>query len=130
VPNEQDVYIARCLRVTAAATADGVLMRKLDKTHGLEVSARGKSVVFPIVTDDRMWKATTVEEAFYCVLIDARGWANASLEDVTISQLDATEKGEVALISRDLTAERLRIAQLSDVLGPDKLAELYNLAEL
>jgi hypothetical protein len=133
VPSEQDVYLSRCLRVSAAATAAGLEMRKAEKAHALEVSSsssHGQMVVFPIVTDDRTWKETTVEEAFYVVLLDARGWSNAKLDDVTVGALDPAEKYGVPLMKRDLMDERLRIAQLSDMVGADKLAELLALAEL
>ncbi len=132
VPSEQDAYLSRCLRVSAAATAAGLEMRKVEKAHALEVSSpsQGKSVVFPIVTDDGAWKQTTVEEAFYVVLLDARGWANAKLDDVTVGSLDPTEKFGVPIMKRDIMDERSRIAQLSDMVGADKLSELLALAEV
>jgi hypothetical protein len=129
---ERDTYVARCLRVASAAQTKGVSLKKLDKTHAVEVSREGKTITFPIVTDDRLWRETTVEEAFYAVLLDARGWAAADLSDaIVVSLTDDIEKSEVNLMKRDLADEQARIADLATLLGgPDALAALYATADL
>jgi hypothetical protein len=133
VSSARDVYLAKCRLLYAAASAGGLSFQKVDRPHALEVSGNGKSVVFPIVTDDRTWKQTTVEEAFYVVLLDAQGFSNASLDDLMVVSVQATEATEATaqpLMKRDLIDERLRIAQLNDLVGPDKLSELVVLAGL
>jgi hypothetical protein len=129
---ERDTYVARCLRVASAARANGVTLTKHEKQPILEVSSNGKSVQFPIVTDDRLWRQTTVEEAFYSVLVDARGWAAADLSDaIVVALTDDVEKGEVNLMKHDLDDERARMAELTAMLGgDDKLAALYTTADL
>jgi len=131
VPTGTDVFRARCLRVAAALSSAGLSLRKVDKQHAIEISAAGKSVVFPIVTDERDWKSTTVEEAFYAALVDAKAWSGANVSDITISTLDGDEKTEVPLVKRDLDDELGRVGALAELLGgKDKLTELYKLAEL
>jgi hypothetical protein len=129
---ERDTYVARCLRVAQAAQAKGLTLKKLGKTHAVEASNNGKTVTFPIVTDDRLWRETTVEEAFYSVLVDARGWEAADLGDtIVVSLTDDVEKAEVNLMKRDLADERGRMAQLTEMLGgPEALAALYATADL
>jgi hypothetical protein len=129
---ERDTYVARCLRVASAAGAKGVALKKLDKPFAIEVSKDGKKITFAIVTDARLWRETTVEEAFYSVLLDARGWAAADLSDAIVVPLtDDVEKGEINLMKRDLADERARMAELTQLLGgPDQLAALYETADL
>jgi hypothetical protein len=129
---ERDTYVARCLRVASLAVAKGVTLKKLDKPFAIEVSKDLKKITFAIVTDARLWRETTVEEAFYSVLLDARGWAAADLSDaIVVSLTDDVEQGEVNLIKRDLEDERARMAQLTELLGgPDQLAALYETADL
>lgn len=133
MPSDRDVYVSRCLRVAAAAGAAGLKLRKLS-TPALEVSGNGKSIAFPIVTDARTWRETTVEEAFYVVLVDARGWSSASstLNDpAALASLDDTEKTEIPLVHKDLDDELQRVKSLADMLGgEDKLSALYATAEL
>jgi hypothetical protein len=129
---ERDTYVARCLRVASAAAGKGVQLKKLDKTFAVEVSKAGETVTFPIVTDARLWRETSPEEAFYAVLLDARGWAAADLSDAIVVNLsDSAEKDEVSLMKRDLAEERARMAKLTDLLGgAAALAELYATADL
>jgi len=129
---ERDAYEGRCLRVAAAARQNGLTLTKVEKPHAIEVSRDGKSLQFPIVTDDRLWRETTVEEAFYSVLVDARGWAAADLTDAIVVQLaDDAEKAEVNLIKHDLEDERARIGELTTMLGGEpQLAALYATADL
>jgi len=129
---ERDTYVARCLRVASAAGSKGVALKKLDKTFAVEASKGGETVTFPIVTDARLWRETTVEEAFYSVLLDARGWAAANLSDaIVVSLTDSVESGEINLMKRDLADEQARMAKLTTLLGgADALAELYTTADL
>ncbi|GAC1530195.1 MAG: hypothetical protein NVS2B8_18190 [Vulcanimicrobiaceae bacterium] len=87
--NDRDAFYARCLRVTSVATAAGVTMRKSEGRGKptLSVSGNGKTVEFPIVTDDRAWRETSVEEAFYVVLLDAREWSGAHVDEASIATL-------------------------------------------
>ena len=132
--NEREAFYARCLRVASAANAAGATLRKSEgrAKPALEVSGNGKSVEFPIVTDDRAWKETTVEEAFYVVLVDARGWSSAQVDDKSVATLvDDTERAELPLIRKDLGEEIARIAVLADILGGRaKLEEIWATAEL
>ena len=129
---ERDTYVARCLRVAGAARASGVTLTKHDKPPSVEVSQGSQSVLFPIVTDDRLWRETTVEEAFYSVLVDARGWAGVDVNDtIVVSLTDDVEKSEMNLVKRDLGIERDRMAKLTAMLGgDDQLAALYTTADL
>jgi hypothetical protein len=129
---ERDAYVGRCLRVAAAARQTGLTLTKLDKPHAVAVSRNGQFLQFPIVTDDRLWRETTVEEAFYSVLVDARGWAAADLSDAIVVQLtDDVEKGEVNLIKHDLGDEQARMKELTTMLGGEtQLAALYATADL
>jgi len=134
VPSDRDVYVSRCLRVAAAAGAAGLTLRKL-KQPVVEVERGGKAVSFPIVTDERTWRDTTVEEAFYAALVDARSWsaASATLSNTTVlsSLVDETEKNQVPLVHKDLGDEIERVKGLTDLLGgEDELNSLYAAAEL
>jgi hypothetical protein len=133
VPSDRDVYVSRCLRVAAAAGAAGLTLRKL-KQPALEVARDGKAVSFPIVTDPRTWRDTTVEEAFYVVLVDARGWSAAKdtlNSPVALATLDETEKTEIPLMRKDLGDELDRVKTLAEMLGgEDKLDSLYATADL
>jgi hypothetical protein len=133
VPSDRDVYVSRCLRVAAAAGAAGLTLRKL-KTPVVEVARNGKAVSFPIVTDERTWRDTTVEEAFYAALVDARSWsaASATLNNTTVlSSLDDTEKSQMPLVRKDLVDELERVKNLTELLGgEEKLNSLYATAEL
>ena len=125
------MFVARCERVANAARANGLTLAKADKPPALEISRDGKSVSFPIVTDDRLWRQTTVEEAFYSVLVDARGWKSADLSDsIVVSLPDEVEKSEVSVMKRDLADENARMGALTEMLGgEDKLAALYSTAD-
>jgi hypothetical protein len=118
--------------VAAAARNKGLTLAKHDKPPSIVVSRDAKSVSFPIVTDDRLWRETTVEEAFYSVLIDARSWASVDLTDaIVVSLPDDVEKNEVSLIKHDQGVERERMATLTDMLGGEsELAALYATADL
>jgi hypothetical protein len=131
-PTERDTYVARCLRVAAAARTAGVDFKKHDKPPTIEVSRASKSVSFPIITDDRLWRETTVEEAFYSVLVDARGWAGVDLSDAIVVEMpDDVEKSEVSLIKHDQDIERERMASLAELLGGEQtLTALYATADL
>jgi hypothetical protein len=134
VPSDRDVYASRCLRVAAAAGAAGLTMRKL-KQPALEVARGGKAVAFPIVTDARTWRDTSVEEAFYVVLVDARSWSMASetisKASVVASLEDEVEKAEIPRVRQDLGDELERVKNLTEMLGgEDELNSLYATAEL
>ncbi|GAC1396798.1 MAG: hypothetical protein NVS1B2_13130 [Vulcanimicrobiaceae bacterium] len=132
--NDRDAFYARCLRVTSVATAAGVTMRKSEGRGKptLLVSGNGKTVEFPIVTDDRAWRETSVEEAFYVVLLDAREWSGAHVDEASIATLvDDVERAELPIIRKDLGEEIARVAVLADILGGRaKLEELWSTVEL
>lgn len=119
-PNDREVYYARCLRVASAAAARGVVLSKTDgRTEcSLLVAGHGERVEFPIVTDPKTWGETSVEEAFYSVLIDARGWSAANLDDASQATLvDDVERAELPMIRKDLSEELARIERLATMLG-------------
>jgi hypothetical protein len=134
VPTDRDVYISRCLRVAAEAQAAGLTMLKCGPLPTLKISRNGREVTFPIVTDTRTWRETTVEEAFYVVLVDAYGWTSASDSlgnDGVITSLDESEKNGLPVMRKDLGLELERIKSLADMLGGnDKLHALYATAEI
>lgn len=131
MPSDRERYVARCLRVSAAVQNRGVTLRKVTGQHALEIASAAGSVVFPIVTDERAWRETTIEEAFYVVLLDARGWSGAHVDDASVATLDDVESSEVPLIRRDLSDELARIGRLQQVLGgADRLNDLWETAEL
>ena len=120
VPNDRDVFAARALRVAAAATAHGATLTKSD-AHGaraLVVAGNGRTVEFPIVTDERTWRETTVEQAFYSVLVDAHGWSGAHVDAASLATLvDDVERDEMPRIRKDLTEELARVAVLGEIVG-------------
>ena len=130
--DDRSVFLARCARVAVAAQTGGLVLRKIDAPGPiLEIERAGKSVTFPIVTDERTWKETTPDEAFYAVLVDARGWESATFDDVALAAMDAAEQADLPTIKRDLSTELGRVDALADVLGgKDALRTLYNAAGL
>ena len=132
VSDDQSVFLSRCARVGAAATAAGATLRKADgKDPALEITRDGRSIVFPIVTDEVAWRKTSLEEALYAVLVDARGWAGATMDEAALAALDAAEKAQVPHIKSDLSTELGRVTALAEVLGgEDRLQELYTAAGL
>ncbi len=130
--SDQSLFTARCARVGSAAAALGATLAKSDEFGpALDIGCGGNTVTFPIVTDPDTWKDTTVDEALYAVLVDARGWSAATFDEVTIAALDAAEQAELPTIKRDLSLELGRLEQLADVLGgDDKLETLYSAAGL
>ena len=66
-----------CARVGEAARNAGLSLAKAASGHALVISKDGKSVSFPIVTDDRDWRETTPEEALYSVILDTNAWVSA-----------------------------------------------------
>jgi len=131
VPSDRDIFMSRCLRVSGLAQNLGVAVRKVDGRHELEISSARGSVVFPLVSDERDWRVTTVEEAFYAVLIDARAWGSVDVDGAAGAMSDDVEKSEIPLLRSDLSSERGRVAQLETVLGGrDKLQQLWDSAEL
>jgi len=120
LPTDRDVYDARCLRVAAVASARGIALSKGEHPgeHVLVVAANGTTVTFPIVTDDRTWRETSVEQAFYSVLVDARGWSAAHVDAASLATLvDDAEHGEMPFIRTDLTEALARIERLAQMLG-------------
>ncbi|GAC1348898.1 MAG: hypothetical protein NVSMB19_01320 [Vulcanimicrobiaceae bacterium] len=127
-PSARDAHDARCLRVASAANARGVTLAKSERRgeRALVVSGHGRSVGFPIVTDERTWRETSVEQAFYSVLVDARGWSSANVDDASLATIaDDVERDELPLIRTDLTEELARIGELAEIVGGR--AELENL---
>ncbi len=134
MPNDREAFYARSLRVAALASAAGVTLRKSDGRDRptLEVSGNGHSVVFPIVTDDRAWQKTSVEEAFYVVLLDAREWSGAHLDASSVATLvDERDNIDGPVIRKDLAEEIARVAVLAQIVGGrTKLEELWSTVEL
>jgi hypothetical protein len=109
-------------------------MKKCSPLPTLIVSSNGHSVTFPIVTDARTWRETTVEEAFYVVLVDAYGWTSAKdtlSNPVPLATLDETEKSEIPIMRKDLGLQMQRVQTLAEMLGgEDQLHSLYATAEI
>jgi len=60
------------------------------------------------------------------VLVDARGWSQARLDETSISALDPETQREAPLIKRDFASEMDRVKELVEVLGGDgQLQALY-----
>jgi hypothetical protein len=83
------------------------------------ISKDGKSVSFPIVTDDRDWRETSPEEALYAVILDTNAWASANTDPSMVASLqaDAVQKSEVPLIDTDRKADLDRLRELISVAG-------------
>lgn len=131
---ERDAFYARCLRVAAAAQSVGATLKKSGTRMRptLEIRGNGKSVEFPIVTDERAWRETSVEEALYVVLLDAREWSHAQVDEASIATIvDEVERAEVPLLRKNLGEELARIAILADIVGGRaKLEEMWSTVEL
>ena len=108
-----------CARVAEAARNAGLTLTKGTSDHSLVISKDGKSVSFPIVTDDRDWRQTAPEEALYAVILDTNAWAAAKTDPDTLAGLaaDATEKSQIPLIDTDRKADLDRLSELVDVAG-------------
>ncbi len=120
LPSERDVYDARCLRVASAAASQGVSFSKSDRRgkRSLEVSGNGRSIAFPIVTDERTWRETSVEQAFYSVLLDARSWSSAHVDAACLATFGADdERAEVPVIRTDFSERLARIEGLAAIVG-------------
>ena len=131
---ERDAFYARCLRVAATAVAAGATLKKSGtRTQPtLEISGNGECVEFAIVTDERAWRETSVEEALYVVLLDAREWSNADVDGASVATIvDDVERAELPLIRKDLGEEIARIAILAEIVGGRaKLEEMWSTVEL
>jgi len=84
------------------------------------------------VTDDRAWQKTSVEEAFYVVLLDAREWSGAHLDASSVATLvDERDNIDGPVIRKDLAEEIARVAVLAQIVGGrTKLEELWSTVEL
>jgi hypothetical protein len=108
-----------CARVGEAARNAGLTLAKAPTGHSLVISKDGKSVSFPIVTDDRDWRETSPEEALYAVILDTNAWASANTDPSMVASLqaDAVQKSEVPLIDTDRKADLDRLRELISVAG-------------
>ena len=84
------LFKTTCVRVGEAARVSGLTLTKAPKDHSLVISKDGKSVSFPIVTDDRDWRETTPEEALYAVILDTNAWVSAKTGPETLASCRAT----------------------------------------
>ena len=124
-------FETRCAGVAQAARNAGLSFAKAPKGHALVISGNGRELTFPIATDEADWRKTSPEAALYVVLLDAHGWASANLDDATLATLDATERGEVPLLRKDLGEEMGRVRDLAVMLGgADGLGRLWAAAAL
>ncbi len=129
--NSRKAYDARCASLANVAMSQGLALHKVAGKHELEVSRGTQRVVFPIVTDERDWRETTSEEAFYGVLIDAKSWRNVHVDDATEATLDVQERDEIPLVKQDESAEEARLRQLAEMLGGEaQLDALFALVEI
>ncbi len=120
-----------CLRVGEAARTTGLTLSKAPTGHALVISKDGKSVSFPIVSDDRDWRDTTPEEALYAVILDTNAWVSAKIDPDTLASLqnDVVQKAEIPLMDTDRKADIDRLRQLVDVAGgSDAVKRLWTAA--
>jgi hypothetical protein len=126
--NRED-FLARCGRVADTARASGLTLTKMPNAFAVVVSRNGKSFPFPIVTDARAWKDTTLEEAFYAVVTDAFAWCAARPGETAYATLDAIERSEVPQIKRDLDEQLARVRELRDLLGgSEEMRRIWEIA--
>jgi hypothetical protein len=113
------LFRSTCIRVGEAARVSGLTLAKAPTGHFLVISKDGRSVSFPIVTDDRDWRDTTPEEALYAVILDTNAWASAKTDPATLASLqaDPTEKSEIPMIDTARNADLDRLRQLVGVIG-------------
>jgi hypothetical protein len=113
----REEFIVRCQRVADAAHAAGLTLSKLPHAFAVVVARDGKSIPFPIPSDERDWLETTAEEAFYCAVTDAFAWASARPGETSFATLDAIERSEVPQIQRDLEDQLKRVRELAVLVG-------------
>ncbi|MFI5303037.1 MAG: hypothetical protein ACHREM_33525 [Polyangiales bacterium] len=119
-------FVKRCERVAEYARAAGLTLTKMPHAFAVVVARNGKSVPFPVVTDDAEWRETTPEEAFYCAVTDAFAWCAARPGEAAFATLDAIERSEVPVIKRDLETQLARVRDLTELLGGmDALRRLW-----
>ena len=118
--------------MAAAASAAGAVVRKAPgRSPAVEIERAGKSVTLPIVSDERDWRETTVEEALYAVIEDARGWTAGRFDEDAERTLTRIRTTDVEAFRREHEKQLARVRQLADVLGgEDRLAALYAVADL
>ncbi|MBC5810224.1 MAG: hypothetical protein GIW95_05115 [Candidatus Eremiobacteraeota bacterium] len=110
-------YAARCERVAAVAHDAGMTIAKVPAAFAVVASCNGSSVSFPIVSDERDWRETTAQEAFFCAVTDAFAWAAARPGETAFATLDAIESSEIPQIKRDLEQQLGRIRSLISLMG-------------
>jgi hypothetical protein len=119
-------FVETCNRVGMAARNAGLSLEKAPKDHVLMVSKDGRSVSFPIVSDDRDWRALTPEEAFYAVILDADAFASARTDGSALDGLDVIERGELPIIETDKRLELQRLRDLAAMMGgPEAVKQLW-----
>ena len=112
---EAGMFDANCRALAQAARACGAELRKLPE-HAVAIDVRGKSVTFPVASDDRDWELTTPEEAFYAAMLDAEAFASATPDDARPDRATPDEATAKQLhADRDGATERLSI--LAGMLG-------------
>jgi hypothetical protein len=124
----REEFMARCQRVADAAHDAGLTLSKVPHAFAVVVARDGKSLPFPIVSDERDWRETTAEEAFYCAVTDAFAWASARPGESSFATLDAIERSEVPQIQRDLEEQLTRVRELAGMVGMDGVRRLWEAA--
>ena len=110
-------FLARCQRAAAVVRDAGVALSKAPREHAIVLTRNGASVSFPIVTDDRVWRETTPEEALYAAVADAFAWASANVSDTSFATLDALEHMAVPKIKSDYDGEIQKVHALAEIMG-------------
>ena len=110
-------FTTRCARVAEHAREKGLTLTKMPNAFALVVARDALSFPFPIVTDAREWRETSVEEAFYSVITDAFAWCSARPGETAFATLDAIERSEVPQIKRDFEEQLTRVGELIELLG-------------
>jgi hypothetical protein len=124
----REEFKVRCQRVADAAHDAGLTLSKQPHVFAVVVARDGKSIPFPIVSDERDWRETTAEEAFYCAVTDAFAWASARPGETGFATLDAIERSEVPQIKRDLDDQLSRVRELAAMVGVDGVRRLWEAA--
>lgn len=101
--SERDQFLLHCEAAAAAARSAGMSFGKVPGYCAIEVRGHGSEAsAFPIVSDERTWRETSAEEAFYGMLCDVYAWAVARVDDAKLARL---AKDEDALAREEIRRE-------------------------
>jgi hypothetical protein len=122
--SDRSQFEATCFRVAQAARNAGVTLEKAPKSHELIVARAGREQRFPIVSDPRDWKRTSVEEAFFAVVNDSLAWV-AARPDAFTDRSDPAAVPELPMVAAQRSDHLVRVKVLAELLGGE--SQLRNL---